>query len=730
MAEHKKDASHVSELNRGGQVLMHFLRMLHQTMIRYIKAVMFVFTAMSVFFTYLMTDATDWYMGLKYGYSYIFVDYIGMKNGNTSLKLPDGRVVQITDSQIVNSAIMQQHADTLLSNLMTGLIISSILALLFAVVLYRYVRRRGREESTDEHRRGVELVSPEELITRAKDKIRASGMQSRISIAGVPLLPQQENSGIALIGSPNTGKSTTIRDLLSQLRKQKRKCVIYDISGEFTKVFYRPEVDVILNSFDKRSAQWDFWSEGKNPVIYDKMAKASIPEPPGGSGDPFWTIAPQLLFSALLEELGNRYDRPTVEHLMNIILKMPDDKIVAVVAGTDARNIMNLELEKLAGSVRAIVSAYTRNFKYLSLMQGKRFSFKEWAKDEDSDAWVFITVRDDMKTTLKSTLTLMIESALSSILTLEPDDERLIGVSMDEFGTLHQIPSFDDFIATGRKFGALPIIGFQSDSQVDVVYGEKKANALIDSMGVLAAFRVNGKSGAAWLADQIGDREVEESLENTSFGANDVRDSTSFNRSSDESNLVLKSEVQALDNGECFLCLKRGLPVAKIRSPYVKMPAIHPGILENDFFKNQENEKAFKIDNSVTPQSIMDSINRSIKASEQSKFVAKDELNPAAAKSMSDVIDDIRKEKASGSDHTPGTGKTADNISSQTNSSTSDTATDDDGVFMESFAPMDLSALVMEREANEVEEKQEEPKKENQEPLKSALDPFSNYTFK
>lgn len=96
------------------------------------------------------------------------------------------------------------------------------------------------------------------------------------------------------------------------------------------------------------------------------------------------------MFSALLEQLGQRFQAPQVEHLMNIILRMSNDKIAKVVATTDARNVMNLELDKLAGSVRAVITAYTRNFKHLALPKGPRFSFRDWAQDEDSDAWVLL----------------------------------------------------------------------------------------------------------------------------------------------------------------------------------------------------------------------------------------------------------------------------------------------------------------------------------------------------
>lgn len=642
MLDQKHEKSTVSDLNRGGQVLMHFIRMLHQTLSRYFKIVFFVFAVATSAVTYQITDKTDWYMGLKYGYSYTLVELIGLKKGKTTLELPDGRKVTVLDAQIVSSPTMQNHADTLISNLILSLIISAIVALIAAWYLFRFILNKGKQESKDEHRRGAELTSAKDLIAAANDRVKEDGRLSRISIANVPLVRFQENSGIALLGSPGVGKSTIIRELLRQLRAQQRKAVLYDISGEFVKRFYRPGIDVILNVFDTRSHSWDFWAEGKNPAMYDRMAKAAIPDNNAG-GDPFWTEAPRLLFSALLEQLGKRYDVPSVEHLMNIILRMPNEKIANVVATTDARNVMNLDLDKLAGSVRAVITAYTRNFKHLALPTGPRFSFKNWAQDEDSDAWVFITVRDDMKDTLKPMITMMVESALSSILTLEPSQERLIGTSIDEAGTLQEIPSLPDFMSTCRKFGGFPILGFQSNAQTDVVYGEKKSQILMDGIGAIAAFRINGSKGAAWLADQLGDQETEKSSENTSYGANDVRDATSINRQDKEGNLILKSQITALPDNTCYLKLGRGLPVAKIKFPYDHMKELHPGIIENETLNDTSFLSQLSKDNEISPEHVVSIVNKDISREkrESQKFKQGNKPSPDAGKTQEQVLDEV-----------------------------------------------------------------------------------------
>ena len=642
MLDQKQEKSTVSDLNRGGQVLMHFIRMLHQTLTRYFKIVLFVFVIATTAVTYQITDKTDWYMGLKYGYSYTLVELIGLKKGKTTLELPDGRKVMVMDAQIVSSPTMQNHANALISNLLISLVISSIVALIAAWYLFRFILNKGKQESKDEHRRGAELTTVKELIEAANDRVKEDGRLSRISIANVPLVRYQENSGIALLGSPGVGKSTIIRELLRQLRSQQRKAVLYDISGEFVKRFYRPGKDVILNVFDTRSHSWDFWAEGKNPAMYDRMAKAAIPDNNGG-GDPFWIEAPRLLFSALLEQLGKRYDVPSVEHLMNIILRMPNDKIANVIATTDARNVMNLDLDKLAGSVRAVITAYNRNFKHLALPTGPRFSFKNWAQDEDSDAWVFITVRDDMKDTLRPMITMMIESALSAILTLEPSQDRLIGTSIDEAGTLQEIPSLPDFMSTCRKFGGFPILGFQSNAQTDVVYGEKKSQILMDGIGAIAAFRINGSKGAAWLADQLGDQETEKSSENTSYGANDVRDATSINRQDKEGNLILRSQITALPDNTCYLKLGRGLPVAKIKFPYDYMKELHPGIIENEELNDTSFLSQLSKENEISPEHVVSIVNKenSREKREPQKFKQGSKPNPDAGKTQEQVLDEV-----------------------------------------------------------------------------------------
>ncbi|UQQ28786.1 type IV secretion system DNA-binding domain-containing protein (plasmid) [Enterobacter bugandensis] len=153
-------------------------------------------------------------------------------------------------------------------------------------------------------------------------------------------------------------------------------------------------------------------------------------------------------------------------------------------------------------------------------------------------------------------------------------------------------------------------MGFQSNAQTDVVYGEKKSQILIDGIGAIAAFRINGSKGAAWLADQLGDQETEKSSENTSYGANDVRDATSINRQDKEGNLILRSQITELPDNTCYLKLGRGLPVAKIKFPYDHMKELHPGIIENEALNDTSFLSQLSKENEISPEHVVSIVNK------------------------------------------------------------------------------------------------------------------------
>lgn len=565
----------LTSITRGGQIFNNFVVMFFQVIKQYFVWLVGFFLLITAAMSYLITTPSDRHYGAYQLVSSIQVNHIGNGDNFLRLDLLDGSSNRVTWRQIYTNRLMKSYAEALTFKIYLSAIVALIPTLLLAVAIAKWMRRKGEKIAEDEHVRGLELGSISD-IKRIVAKIEKETKQrSLFSISGVPLPPFQECSGILLTGSPGVGKSTTYRDILLQLRAQKSKAFIYDISGEFVRKFYRPGIDVILNPFDKRSASWDVWAEGKHEIAYNRIAQACIRKE--DSGDPFWTIAPQLVLSALIDKVAKSCTEPSMHDLMHIILHLPDEYMANIVAGTDAASVLNMNVEKLAGSIRAIISTNLRSFKYLH-GAGERFSFRSWVND-DTDRWVFITARDDLKSTLTPLITVWIEMALSAILSGATNEAagtpyRRVGAFVDELATLNPIPSLVEFVATSRKFGGFPVFGIQSNSQGVALYGKDRFEAFTDSIGTVMAFRTNGAEGAEWAAKQLGKQESQQTTENASYGANSIRDAVNVNKVRKEQEVVISGQIQQLPDLVSYLRLGRGLPLVQLKIPPVSLPDV------------------------------------------------------------------------------------------------------------------------------------------------------------
>lgn len=573
----------LTSITRGGQLFDSSITMLFQVIKQFFWWLIVFWIAAAAASTYLLITEEEFSYGSHWWISTVEVNHLGNADNSLRLELLDGTNRRVTWRQIYLNTLMKSYGDQLATKLYIGFLIATIPTIFLAVFLARWMKRRGDKIAEDEHVRGMSIGNKLTVIKMVRKLEKKTGLQSMFNLSGVPIPPFQECSGVALLGSMGVGKSTTYRSLLLQLRKHKCKALVYDISGEFVRRFYRPGYDIILNPFDKRSASWDVWSEGKNEIAYDRIAQAAIP--PDSKADPFWTKAPQLVLASLIDKVARSSLNPTMADLMHLILHVPDEYMAKIVAGTDAASILNMNVEKLAGSIRSIISTNVRAFKFMHA-RGEAFSFKQWAR-EDSDRCVFITVRDDLKATMTSLTSVWIEMALSAILSAETNEVKgtpyyRIATLVDELATLNAIPSLMNYVTTCRKFGGFPVFGIQSNSQGSALYGKEQFTTFTDSIGAMMAFRTNGADGAQWASQQLGKREQEQTTENANYGAATVRDGISVNKQRKSEEVIMSGEIMQLPDYMCYLRLGRGMPLVKLAIDDVPLPDIQPAFIETD----------------------------------------------------------------------------------------------------------------------------------------------------
>ena len=70
---------------------------------------------------------------------------------------------------------------------------------------------------------------------------------------GYPGPERAETQHTIVSGTTGSGKTVLISDLVSQIRKRGERCILYDKMGTYTRSFFVPARDVLMNPLDARA---------------------------------------------------------------------------------------------------------------------------------------------------------------------------------------------------------------------------------------------------------------------------------------------------------------------------------------------------------------------------------------------------------------------------------------------------------------------------------------------
>ena len=318
-----------------------------------------------------------------------------------------------------------QMSDTLSSGMWLGARIGAGVVL-GSLVWFRW---RGRRLKRSKRLRGAELVTARQLRDRI-DPVpgrvvrKLAGGQASYRIAGVPYPDRAETQHTIVSGTTGSGKTVLISDLVQQIRKRGERCVIYDKMGSYTRAFFDPEKDVLLNPLDARAPRWSPFFEARSHRDFDMMAAALIPQQKD-TVDPFWVTAARQLFSngvGVLWQKGETQNRVLVEHL----LKTDLSDLAKVMEDTVAQSIVDPQNPKTALSVRAMLTANIGAMEVLA-DSGEPFSIREWISrdgDERFPVANFPVLQGRPAREPEGLISTWLEIAVNSMLSLGQDDGR------------------------------------------------------------------------------------------------------------------------------------------------------------------------------------------------------------------------------------------------------------------------------------------------------------------
>ena len=367
----------------------------------------------------------------------------------------------------------------------------------------------------------------------------------RFTVSGIPLDSGTETKSFGFFGSPGSGKTTTVFELLDQIREKKQRAILHDPKGEFIEYFYRKGKDYILNPMDKRFPGWNIWNEIKDPTHYSSLASSLIPTLDPKSKE--WTDGAATIFQELLKRLA-QLDMKTNAELWEKITTSTVEDLNRFLEGSPAQRLCDPKAEAQSAGYLGSVTTNTKAWEYLVGKEGNPpLCIRDFIRNDDHDSWIFLSSRAEQREAFAPLVSLWIEIASTSLLSLEPDRKRRVWYVIDELPSLQKLPSLTKLLAEGRGFGACCILGIQSVAQTRSIYGRDGSDALLAMPQTTLVLKTDEPDSASWLSRALGQQELEEKRQSTSMGANSMRDGVSISEANATKNLVLPSEIMGLD---------------------------------------------------------------------------------------------------------------------------------------------------------------------------------------
>jgi type IV secretory pathway TraG/TraD family ATPase VirD4 len=426
--------------------------------------------------------------------------------------------------------------------------------------------RRARQRRHGRRLKGPELVTAAQFNRR----FHADGVGFRqvrsVGRASPVRVPRDiESSHFVIMGDSGTGKSALIRQLLEQVAARGETAIVYDPALEYTGQFHTPaRGDVILNPLDARGPYWSPGDEWRHEAETLTLAAALFPD--RHDDNAFFTEGPRRLFAYLLTK------RPAPEELAHWLCH--DDEIDLQVKGTAFAAMIDRQAPAQRSGVLASLNMVADTLK---LLPAERETTHRWSATAWSAAragWLFLTSTPETRARLVPLTSLWLDLLVLRLMNQGRPHPRRTWFVLDELASLHRLPQLHTAITENRKSNNPVVIGFQGRSQLETRYG-RDAEAMLSQPATKIFLRTSEPRAAKWIADTIGEIEVERLKESRSQGRGGQH---SYGLERHVEPLVMASEISGLAALHGYL--KLGNLVVPLSFPFVDLPRAQEAFVE------------------------------------------------------------------------------------------------------------------------------------------------------
>lgn len=562
----------LNNYTRGGQLFLHKIRMLRQVFDKTLLGSFIVSSIVVLVFSYSELVSLDYPAGITYAKACISEEVHGVfSNDSTSTKITalvkEGIYAKdISARVIINHPTFKKKFNSIVAVYSSiGLNILYLTGGVLLIVIGVW-HRLGSKALEKDIKKGGKVLTAKEV----SNILKKIGKASHFKIGDMTLVKDKETSHILVTGTTGSGKSNCMHNLLPQIRNKNQSAIIVDFTGEMVERYYDPKKgDVIINPFDSRAKCWDFWREVEDPHNLASLSN-SLFASRGSSYDEMWNNASKRFFEDAAKVIASSKDR-SIKMLYNTLATESLSQIVKLLKGTSASSMLDPKNDKTAMSIRTNTIAFIdwmEDFKETEDL----VSISEWVRsiNNTQGKWLFLTATPKQRNRLRNFHSMLLDLIMNNIMELVPDIKRRIWLVIDELPALKQLPSLPTALSEFRKYGGCVIAGMQSISQLLELYGQNTAYAMLDQFNTKFIFRTNDNNFASYVCKNFGEIEYEESNENFSYGAHEMRDGVSFSKQEKKKLLVTPADLAALADREAYVKLpESSVRVVKIKMKYI-----------------------------------------------------------------------------------------------------------------------------------------------------------------
>ncbi len=457
------------------------------------------------------------------------------------------------------------RATTQQSSLMIGTLTGVVLAVSAILALNRFGDDGYRGSPYRRFLRGTQMLNPHALRQRINTINRQTQRKTRkvepVYIGTMPVPIHLENRNLLITGSIGTGKSVAIESLAASILRRRDRMVVTDPDGTLLSKFFLPG-DKILNPFDTRSVGWSIFNEIQSIHDYDRIARSVIP-PAINPQDEQWCEFARDIFADTLRKL-HETEQASVEKLVDMLVREDGEVIKSFLSNTDSSGYFRDNAERATASVQFLMNKYVRPLRRIP--EGT-FSIYRWLNDP-SGGNLYLTWREDMRTSLKPLVATWIDMVCSTVLSFQPMGGKRLWLLLDELHALGKLESFVPAATNGRRYGLRIVAGLQDWAQLDESYGSNAAKTILACFRNYLILGASNALNADKASEIIGDHEVERWKITQGSGSRGRSRAIVHERE----RVVLDAEISNLPDLSAYLLFAEALPLAKIKLSYQAQP--------------------------------------------------------------------------------------------------------------------------------------------------------------